>query len=62
LITRSVTLSSSSGWDATCGTAREGNEVTVNAIMPFSILALLWVVLTVGAAIVALIAPLFTRN
>jgi hypothetical protein len=30
--------------------------------MPFSILALLWVVLTVGAAIVALIAPLFTRN
>jgi hypothetical protein len=32
----------------------------VNPIIPFSILALFWVVLTVGAAIAAVIARLFT--
>jgi hypothetical protein len=39
----------------------EGKEVTVNAIMPFSVLALLWVVLTVGAAIAGGISHLFAK-
>jgi hypothetical protein len=31
----------------------------VNAIIPFSVMALFWVVLTVGAAIAAVIARIF---
>jgi hypothetical protein len=40
----------------------EGKEVTVNAIMPFSVLVLFWLVLTVAAAIGGGIAHLFSGN
>jgi hypothetical protein len=37
-------------------------EVTVNAVMPFSTLLLIWLVLTAGAAIAAAITRLFTAH
>ena len=37
---------------------REGKEVTVNAIMPFSIMVLFWLGLTVAAFIAGAIARL----
>jgi hypothetical protein len=41
---------------------QQPKEVTVNAIMPFSIIALIWVVLTVGAAILGGISHLFSGH
>jgi hypothetical protein len=56
---RSVTLSS--GRTPHAAQLEKGKEIAVvNPIIPFSILALFWLVLTVGAAIAAVIARLFT--
>jgi hypothetical protein len=41
---------------------KEGKEVTVNAIIPFSVMALIWLVLTVAAAIAGGIARAFSAN